>query len=325
MALSSSSPLSSLKPISLSVILPFSALLFLFFPFFSSSSDDVTQRRLLLSSPSTPPPPTCSAILRIPPDERCAFSRSHCSPSGGLINYSSLHFCLLHSSPLLSFPSLSLLLILLFYLLARTASDRFSPAVSLLSSSLRLSPSMAAVTLLALGNGAPDLFASIAALHTGQARTGLAAIVSAGAFVSAFVFGAVAALSPTSPFPLEPSPFIRDVFFYLLSASALFYIYLSAEIFLWQAVGLVFFYVFFVGLVFWMDSSVDRREVMEMVMIKLPEWELEKTVENFEACKPKGSGWGLRQLLGKVCLKTLFVSMLFIAVLFYVGWLWHRY
>ncbi|XP_020598760.1 cation/calcium exchanger 5 [Phalaenopsis equestris] len=175
-----------------------------------------------------------------------------------------------------------------------------SPAVPLLYSRLGLSPSMAAVTLLALGNGAPDLFASIAALHTGQARTGLGAVVSAGAFVSAFVVGAVAALSPTSPLPLEPAPFIRDVFFYILAASGMFYIYLSAEIFLWQAVGLIVFYVFFVGLVFWMDSNFKRREVMVDEMIKLPEWELAKAAENAEACKPNGPGWGLYQLFGLV-------------------------
>ncbi|XP_020594609.1 cation/calcium exchanger 5-like, partial [Phalaenopsis equestris] len=280
-------------------ILLASALIFLLFSFFSSGDEYPTRRRLL-SSPSIPPPLSCSAILRIPPDERCAFSRSHCSPSGGLVNYSSLHFCLLHSSRFLSFPSISLLLLLLFYLLARAASDRFSPAVSLLYSRLGLSPSMAAVTLLALGNGAPDLFASIAALHTGQARTGLGAVVSAGAFVSAFVVGAVAALSPTSPLPLEPAPFIRDVFFYILAASGMFYIYLSAEIFLWQAVGLIVFYVFFVGLVFWMDSNFKRREVMVDEMIKLPEWELAKAAENAEACKPNGPGWGLYQLFGLV-------------------------
>ncbi|KAK8966923.1 Cation/calcium exchanger 5 [Platanthera guangdongensis] len=291
---------SSLKLISIPAILLFSGLLFLLFLLPSFSSADRIHRRRLQPSTSVNPPPSCSAVLRLPPDDRCAFSRAHCVPSGGILNYSSLHFCLLHSSTLFSFPALSLLLILLFYLLARTASDCFSPAVSLLSSRLRLSPSMAAVTLLALGNGAPDLFASIAALHSGQARTGLAAVVSAGAFVSAFVVGAVAALSPASPFLLEPSSFIRDVFFYLLAASAMFYIYLSAEIFLWQAVGLISFYVFFVGLVFWMDSSIGRRERMDHEMIKLPEWELKEATSNAEAGKSNGSGWGLCELLGKI-------------------------
>ncbi|EAZ17437.1 hypothetical protein OsJ_32964 [Oryza sativa Japonica Group] len=120
---------------------------------------------------------------------------------------------------------------------------------------------MAAVTLLALGNGAPDAFASAAALGGagGMRRAGLAAILSAGAFVSAFVVGAVALIA--APFAVPPASFARDVFFYLLAASGLFYIYLSAEIYLWQAIGLVLFYVFFVGLVVYMDLDAEGKAV----------------------------------------------------------------
>lgn len=112
---------------------------------------------------------------------------------------------------------------------------------------------MGAVTLLALGNGAPDVFASVAAVRGGQPRTGFGAILSAGTFVSAFVVGFVALYA--APFAVDPAPFIRDVMFYLTAAFFLFYVYLSAEIFLWQAVGFVSFYIFFVGIVFSMDSG----------------------------------------------------------------------
>lgn len=113
---------------------------------------------------------------------------------------------------------------------------------------------MGAVTLLALGNGAPDVFASVAALRGGQSRAGLGAILSAGTFVSAFVVGFVAIYA--APFSVDPAPFVRDVLFYLISALFLFYVYLSAEIFLWQAIGFVGFYLFFVGFVFYMDLGM---------------------------------------------------------------------
>lgn len=45
---------------------------------------------------------------------------------------------------------------------------------------------------MALGNGAPDVFASLAAVRSGQYRTGFGAILSAGTFVSALVVGFVA-------------------------------------------------------------------------------------------------------------------------------------
>ena len=67
---------------------------------------------------------------------------------------------------------------------------------------------------------------------------------------------------------------MRDVLFYLVVALFLFYVYLSAEIFLWQAVG---FYVFFVGIVFWMDFGLGggRRKIRAEVGL-VGEGEVEK-------------------------------------------------
>ncbi|KAL2490509.1 Cation/calcium exchanger 5 [Abeliophyllum distichum] len=164
-------------------------------------------------------------------------------------------FAYLEKTHLYQFHFLPLSFLLQFYILVKTAQDRFSVVVTKLSTHLRLSPSMGAVTLLALGNGAPDVFASVAALRGGQPRTGFGAILSAGTFVSAFVVGFVAIYA--APFAVDPAPFIRDVLFYLTAALFLFYVYLSAEIFLWQAIGFVGFYLFFVGFVFWMDMGYN--------------------------------------------------------------------
>ncbi|KAL1549618.1 Cation/calcium exchanger 5 [Salvia divinorum] len=183
-----------------------------------------------------------------------------CSPSNttaadGLFNYSSLNSCFFGGKLFLSVPFLLLILLLQFYILVKTAQDRFSVVVTKLAAHLNLSPSMGAVTLLALGNGAPDVFASVAAVRGGQPRTGFGAILSAGTFVSAFVVGFVALYA--APFTVDPAPFVRDVMFYLTASFFLFYVYLSAEIFLWQAVGFVAFYIFFVGIVFSMDSGYN--------------------------------------------------------------------
>nr|GMD40461.1 cation/calcium exchanger 5 [Ipomoea batatas] len=177
--------------------------------------------------------------------------------SDGLFNYFSFHSCLFRQNPFLSVPFLGLFVLLYFYILITTAQAHFSVVVTKLVAHLRLSPSMGAVTLLALGNGAPDVFASVAAVKGGQPRTGFGAILSAGTFVSAFVVGFVSIYA--APFAVDPAPFVRDVMFYLTAAMFLFYVYLSAEIFLWQAVGFVGFYLFFVGIVFWMDLGEGNR------------------------------------------------------------------
>ncbi|XP_059437720.1 cation/calcium exchanger 5 [Corylus avellana] len=202
----------------------------------------------LLKSPPNPFP-----FRQIPHRSLLAKTPSPCSQSSSnalLLNYS----CLFSQNPFLSIPSLSLLILLFFYILIKTAQDHFSVVTTKLANRLNLSPSIGAVTLLALGNGAPDVFASVAALRGGHFRTGFGAILSAGTFVSAFVVGFVAIYA--APFSVDPVPFVRDVLFYLIAALFLFYVYLSAEIFLWQAIGFVGFYVFFVGIVFWMDLGL---------------------------------------------------------------------
>nr|DAD33586.1 TPA_asm: hypothetical protein HUJ06_012437 [Nelumbo nucifera] len=249
-------PSSSIQNFAASLTLLSILLFFLFFPHPFNNQPHPTSiipHRSLLNQSS----PSCSSILQIPPHRRCSFSISHCGgDSNGLFNYSSLHFCVFGENRFLSIPCLALILLLQFYILVKTAQDRFSIVVTKLATLLNLSPSMGAVTLLALGNGAPDVFASVAAVRGGHPRTGFGAILSAGTFVSAFVVGFVAIYA--APFSVDPAPFVRDVFFYLIAALWLFSVYLSAEIFLWQAIGFVGFYIFFVGFVFWMDVGIER-------------------------------------------------------------------
>ncbi|CAA7399988.1 unnamed protein product [Spirodela intermedia] len=250
----------------ISAVLVSSTFVFLFFIRSSSPprprSPLPLHRRLLQSIPVNlsrdppPSPPPCDSIPLVSAGQRnSSYSRCH-GDSNNIFDYASLHFNLLSEKSFLSVPLLSLVLVFHFYFLVKAAGDHFSPVVSKLARHLNLSPSMGAVTLLALGNGAPDVFSSLAAVRGGHARTGLGAILSAGAFVSALVVGFVAIYA--APFSVNPAPFIRDVFFYLVAASGLFYVYLSAEIYLWQAVGFVLFYVFFVWFVFRMDSAVEE-------------------------------------------------------------------
>lgn len=159
------------------------------------------------------------------------------------------------------------------------------------------------MTLLALGNGAPDVFASVAAVRGGHYRTGFGAILSAGTFVSAFVVGFVAIYA--APFSVNPAQFVRDVLFYLTAALFLFYVYLSAEIFLWQAVGFVGFYLFFVGLVFWMDLGNGKaKSGADMGVAREAEGELPQDCEMGEGYRHVDEGKtnsGLWEALRMVC------------------------
>lgn len=172
-----------------------------------------------------------------------------------MVNYLVLHFCGMGGAKWISVPVLVTILLLAFYILAETAENYFSPVVRRLVELLGMTPSMGGVTLLALGNGAPDIFASLAAIGGDNSRIGFGAILSAGTFVSAFVVGSVALAA--SPFSVQPMPFIRDVSFYLGAVCLLFIIYLKGEIVFWQAVGMVSFYVVFVVVVLCTDKKKE--------------------------------------------------------------------
>lgn len=230
------------------------------------AAESSSRSRALTEVSATATATQCSSVHRLPRAERCLHARQHCGGNPrGLFNYASLHYCHLDERRPVSVTVLVGVVVLQFYAMATAAELHFSAVVGRMAALLRLSPSMGGVTLLALGNGAPDMFASIAAVRGDNARIGLGAILSAGTFVSAFVVGFVALAA--APFAVKPSPFIRDVFFYMVAATTLFYIYLTGVIFLWQAVGLVLFYLMFVAVVFWMDRDTtegkrDRKSVV---------------------------------------------------------------
>ncbi|KAA8544415.1 hypothetical protein F0562_022427 [Nyssa sinensis] len=91
---------------------------------------------------------------------KCSYVKFHkgCQPKG-YISYLQLFYCTF--DPKLGHIVLILWLILLFYLLGDTAANYFCSSLEGLSRILKLSPTIAGVTLLSLGNGAPDLFSSL--------------------------------------------------------------------------------------------------------------------------------------------------------------------
>jgi len=82
-------------------------------------------------------------------------------------------------------------LVILFVLLGSTANEFFSPALEQFSADAGLPPRFAGVTLLALGNGAPDVSSTMHAVSGGGYRLALGALTGAGMFVGTVVTGAV--------------------------------------------------------------------------------------------------------------------------------------
>eukprot|EP00850_Spirogloea_muscicola_P005485 SM000025S08380 [mRNA] locus=s25:462014:464634:+ [translate_table: standard] len=209
----------------------------------------------------------CEDVFEVPTAARCEHARGRCAGGAGLVNYAWLHFCFLAGSPALSVPLLAALVVLAFYLLAETAEEYFCPVVALLADLLRLGPSTAGVTLLAFGNGAPDVFSSLAAFAAGDTKVGFGAILSAGAFVTAFVVGCISVL--VGPFEISRPAFLRDILFYIIGVVLLAALYSGRVVHLWHSAGMLLYYLLFVAYVVYSDYRNDVTKALMPQVVEL--------------------------------------------------------
>jgi len=117
-----------------------------------------------------PPSGACSLIHSLPANCRCSYS-STCDDSEGIYSPCAYFtYCAFGGNSwfgiMLLFPPLLLYLALQFSVLGSTAEDFFSPSLEMFSTTLHLPPRFAGVTLLALGNGAPDVSSTISAINS---------------------------------------------------------------------------------------------------------------------------------------------------------------
>ncbi|XP_030453130.2 cation/calcium exchanger 2 [Syzygium oleosum] len=177
-------------------------------------------------------------------------SKNPCS-SRGYINYLYIFYCTFSDLPILGYGFLILWLVVLFYLLGNTASEYFCSSLESLSRLLKLSPTIAGVTLLSLGNGAPDVFASLVSFTgSGTQSVGLNTVLGGSSFVTCIVVGIISFLVHKRHIRVDKSAFVRDVCFLMLVLLFLLVILLNGEINLWGALGFLSMYVAYVVIVY---------------------------------------------------------------------------
>lgn len=145
-------------------------------------------------------------------------------------------------------------LLFLFYALGNTADAYFTPTLYRLSLLLKLPMHIAGITLLAFGNGAPDVFSSIVAFNVNAKDTAINELLGAGVFVTTFVVGAVGYTSTLTLIRIDKRQTGRDVLVYAIAILYFMYIGQLKSLSVWMVLALPMLYI---GYVLYILASRD--------------------------------------------------------------------
>nr|CAB3266345.1 sodium/potassium/calcium exchanger 6, mitochondrial [Phallusia mammillata] len=189
----------------------------------------------------------------------------NCRMDEGFINYIYTAFCKFDIKYLPLIATLyAIWLIFLFVGLGTSAEGFFCPSLEYIAHNLNLSQNIAGLTIVAFGNGAPDLFSAFAAFNNSNATTtgvAIGALLGAAMLLTTVVAGLVAT---THEFTIAERPFMRDMVFFIASSFWTFYILYNGEIKLMSSVGFLIFYIFYV-LVVVVGRYINQRNRAKMV------------------------------------------------------------
>lgn len=125
-------------------------------------------------------------------------------------------------------------MLFLLHLVEGTTNDYFCTSLQLAVAILELTPNVAGVTFLAVGNAACDVIASIAAFATGVPKVGVGTTVGAGIFVTCAV---VAAVTFVADVRLARRSFVRDIMFFIITVLYLLLTTIDGIITLAESIG----------------------------------------------------------------------------------------
>lgn len=202
---------------------------------------------------------TCSDIHDQDRSVRCEFAKEYCEEEG-FIPYVSIYYCQFEENTPGWVAVFGLWVVALIMILSNTAGTFFCSTIDSMTHILNIPQHIAGATLLAFGNGAPDLFTAIASFSGDGDNSviGVSALVGAGIFVTTLVAGAVALVSPPSV-PDVPKGLAKDIVWYLVAILALFLVFLDNKAAMWEAFLFLGIYLVYVGQVIFFHMWETRK------------------------------------------------------------------
>lgn len=126
-------------------------------------------------------------------------------------------------------------------------AQKFVRTLTTISEGVGMKPRLAGVTLLPIGNGAPDMFSALAAVRNKNVSLAVGSAIGGSLFVTTFVIGAV--VYGSGGCVDAKGMMLRDVTFLLIGSIFLFGILLDGSVYVIELVALIALYVLYVAMV----------------------------------------------------------------------------
>ncbi|KAK2945131.1 Ca2+:Cation Antiporter [Blattamonas nauphoetae] len=175
-----------------------------------SFSNEESQTPLANTTSTELLPDTC-VIPSATAAEQCVFIKEHCKEvaNSGIIPYMRLHYCFYNKNWLVAALLFGYLLFSFAYFVLVAVDNFLLPSLLEMSNALGLPDELAGVTLLALGNAAPDMFAQIRSAKSLGVEYAIGESIGASTFALSFVAGVVLLIRPLQS--LHKGLWIRDL------------------------------------------------------------------------------------------------------------------
>ncbi|CDR46661.1 CYFA0S25e00496g1_1 [Cyberlindnera fabianii] len=188
---------------------------------------------------------------------------------------------------------LSLLLLLFYFLLSALVTQHFLyPNLSLLAHHLHISPKIAGLTLLALGNATPDIFSTYSAMSHHSASLALGELVGAANFVICVVVGGMGLVRP---FEADNMRFVWDLITFTALVGAAFIFISDGKLWNIECLLMISGYVGYVGYQIMYKNDVvvgidedGTRSVMEEGLLHAEEHNDSRSINSLDQNQLKG-------------------------------------
>ncbi|KAI8089294.1 Sodium/calcium exchanger protein-domain-containing protein [Halteromyces radiatus] len=192
-------------------------------------------------------------------EDQCTFVKNTCHGFSAI--YLEFYYCSTLWKPVIIIILLSVLF-LLFGAISVVASDFFCPNLQTIASKLELSESLAGVTVLAFGNGSPDLFGTFSAMDSGSGSMAIGEIIGAAFFIVSVITGCMGIIRP---FQSKRITFMRDASFLTGAVALVTWIIYHGKIYWYHGLALIGYYIAYVVTV--LLSSYNWSDELQKEMV----------------------------------------------------------